>query len=187
MVVLLLSIIMVAGTESRGVKLRELPAKISRKRKAPKASSGLVEAPAPSSLHERESEPKDWDDVQGSQVPSRDDPASDSAEAESSMAPRVGPPKDTLQDANTRMSDLLERTTDLMGMVTARLKPNGVVTSGVPRVKVAKRLPIKIPPPKPFEGDRNYERVAAWLREAENFSGPWRSKKFKRFKWRRGC
>ena len=42
-----------------------------------------------------------------------------------------------------------------------------------PRVQpgpmVVKMLPIKIPPPKAFEGDRDYERVATWLREVENF------------------
>ena len=34
--------------------------------------------------------------------------------------------------------------------------------------KVVKMLPIKIPPPKAFEGDRDYERVVTWLREVEN-------------------
>ena len=45
-----------------------------------------------------------------------------------------------------------------------RLRPSG--STGV---KVVKRLPIKIPPPKAFEGNRNYERVATWLQEVENF------------------
>ena len=40
---------------------------------------------------------------------------------------------------------------------------------GSTRIKVVKRLPIKILPPKAFEGDRNYEHVATWLREVENF------------------
>ena len=30
-------------------------------------------------------------------------------------------------------------------------------------------MPIKILPPKAFEGDSDYERVATWLREVENF------------------
>ena len=34
--------------------------------------------------------------------------------------------------------------------------------------KVVKRLPIKILPPKAFEGDRDYKPVATWLREVEN-------------------
>ena len=35
--------------------------------------------------------------------------------------------------------------------------------------KVIKRLPIKISPPKAFEGECDYERVATWLWEVENF------------------
>ena len=53
--------------------------------------------------------------------------------------------------------------------MTIQLKPNEVVASDSTGAKVVKRLPIKIPPPKAFEGDRDYERVATWLREVENF------------------
>ena len=28
---------------------------------------------------------------------------------------------------------------------------------------------MKIPPPKVFKGERDFERVATWLREVENF------------------
>ena len=59
--------------------------------------------------------------------------------------------------------------TNLVGILTAQLKPNEVAASGSTGVKVVKRLPIKILPPKAFEGDRDYERVATWLREVENF------------------
>ena len=50
-----------------------------------------------------------------------------------------------------------------------QLKPNEAATSGSTGVKIVKRLPIKIAPLKAFEGDRDYERVATWLREVENF------------------
>ena len=73
------------------------------------------------------------------------------------------------QDANVLMSSFLEKMTDLMRILTTHLKPNEVAASGSTGVKVIKRLPIKIPPPKAFEGDRDYERVATWLREVENF------------------
>ena len=49
------------------------------------------------------------------------------------------------------------------------MRPRPRVQPGSTGVKVVKRLPIKIPPPKAFEGDRDYERVATWLREVENF------------------
>ena len=59
--------------------------------------------------------------------------------------------------------------TNLVEILTTQLKPNEAVASGSTGVKVVKRLPIKIPPPKAFEGDRDYKRVATWLREVENF------------------
>ena len=59
--------------------------------------------------------------------------------------------------------------TDLMGMLTAQLKPNEAAASGSIGDKVVKMLPIKIPPSKAFEGDRDYECVAIWLQEVENF------------------
>ena len=54
----------------------------------------------------------------------------------------------------------LEKMTDLMGILTTHLKPNEAAASGSTGVKVIKRLLIKIPPPKAFEGDYDYERVA---------------------------
>ena len=59
--------------------------------------------------------------------------------------------------------------TYLMGMVTAQLKPNKAAALGSTAAKVVKRLSIKIPPPKAFEGDRDNEHIATWLREVENF------------------
>ena len=56
-----------------------------------------------------------------------------------------------------------------MEMLIAQLKSNEATTSGLTEVKVVRRLPIKIPPPKAFEGDRDYGHVAIWLREVENF------------------
>ena len=56
-----------------------------------------------------------------------------------------------------------------MGILTTQLKPNEAAASGSTRAKVVKMLPIKIPPPKAFEKDRDYERIATWLREVENF------------------
>ena len=76
------------------------------------------------------------------------------------------PPVATSQDANVLMSNFWK---DLIGILTAQLKPNEAAASGSTRVKVVKRLPIKIRPPKVFKGDRDYERVATWLREVENF------------------
>ena len=73
------------------------------------------------------------------------------------------------QDANFLMLSFLKKMTDLMGILTAQLKPNEAAASGSTGVKVIKRLPIKIPPPKAFEGDCDYERVATWLRDVENF------------------
>ena len=59
--------------------------------------------------------------------------------------------------------------TDLMGILTAQLKPNEAAASSSTRAKVIKRLPIKLSPTKALEGDRDYERIATWLREVENF------------------
>ena len=95
------------------------------------------------------------------------------------------------QDANVLMFGLLKHMTNLVGILTTQLKPNEAATSGSTGVKVVKRLPIKIPPPKAFEEDDDYERVATCLREVENFFGQWPWKKIKRYKrWRvvrRGC
>ena len=49
--------------------------------------------------------------------------------------------------------------TYLVGILTTQLKPNEAAALGSTGAKVVKRLPIKIPPPKAFEGDRDYERV----------------------------
>ena len=49
------------------------------------------------------------------------------------------------------------------------IKPNEAGASGSIGAKVVKRLLIKIPPPKAFEGDRDYELVGTWLGEVENF------------------
>ena len=69
--------------------------------------------------------------------------------------PSEAPPVAAPQDANVLMSSFLKKLTDLMGILTAHLKPNEAAASGSIRVKVVKRLPIKIPPPKAFEGDRD--------------------------------
>ena len=53
--------------------------------------------------------------------------------------------------------------------MTIHLKPNEAEASGSTGVNIVKRLSIKIPPPKAFEGDGDYERVATWLREVDNF------------------
>ena len=158
-----------AGGESKVARLQETPAKKSRKRKPPKASSGLVEARAPEPSEEVEPEPEVPDEVQDSPVPSQGDPAPNSAEGESSQAPSEAPPVATAQDANVLMFGLLQQMTNLVGILTTQLKPNEAAASGSTGAKVVKRLPIKIPPPKAFEGDRDYERVATWLREVENF------------------
>ena len=88
---------------------------------------------------------------------------------ESSQAPSAAPPVAAAQDANVLMFGLLKQMMDLVGILTTQLKPNEAAASGSTGVKVVKRLPIKIPLPKAFEGDRDYERVATWLREVENF------------------
>ena len=161
--------ISIAGGESKVARLYETPAKKSRKRKPLKASSSLVKARAPEPSEEVESEPEVPDEVQDSSVPSQGDPASNSAEGESSQAPIEAPPVTAAQDANVLMFGLLQQMTNLVGILTTQLKPYEVATSGSTGVKVVKMLPIKIPPPKAFEGDHDYERVATWLREVENF------------------
>ena len=83
--------------------------------------------------------------------------------------PREAPLVALPQDTNVLMSSFLEKMTDLMGILTTYLKPNEAAASGSIRAKVVKRLLIKIPPPKAFEGDRDYECVATWLREVEKF------------------
>ena len=92
-----------------------------------------------------------------------------STEDESLQAPSAAPPVAAPKDANVLMFGLLKQMTNFMGILTIHLKPNEAAASGSTGVKVVKRLPIKIPPPKAFEGDRDYERVATWLREVENF------------------
>ena len=126
--------------------------KKSRKRKPPKASSGLVEAWAPEPSEEVEPEPEVPDEVQDSPVPSQGDPAPNSAKGESSRAPSEAPPVATAQDANVLMFGLLQQMTNLVGILTTQLKPNEAAASGSTGAKVVKRLPIKIPPPKAFEG-----------------------------------
>ena len=73
------------------------------------------------------------------------------------------------QDANVLMFGLPQQMTNLVGILTTQLKPNKAATSGSTGAKVVKRLSIKISPPKTFEGDCDYERIATWLREVENF------------------
>ena len=116
-----------------------------------------------------EPEPEVPDEVQDSPVPSQGDPAPNSAEGESSQAPSEAPPVAAAQDANVLMFGLLQQMTNLVEILRIQLKPNEAAASDSTGGKVVKRLPIKIPPPKAFEGDRDYERVATWLREVENF------------------
>ena len=73
------------------------------------------------------------------------------------------------QDANVLMFDLLKQMTNFVGILRTQLKPNEAAALSSTWVKVVKRLSIKISPPKAFEGGRDYERVATWLREVENF------------------
>ena len=54
----LLLLINMAGGKSKVARLHETPAKKSKKRKPPKASSGLFEARAPEPSEELESEPE---------------------------------------------------------------------------------------------------------------------------------
>ena len=158
-----------AGGESKVARLQETPTKKSRKRKPPKASSGLVQARAPEPSEEVEPEPEVPDEIQDSPVPSQGDPAPNSVKGESSQASSEAPPVVAAQGANVLMFGLLQQMTNLMGILTTQLKPNEAATLGSTGVKVVKRLPIKIPPPKAFEGDHDYERVASWLREVESF------------------
>ena len=166
--VLLLSISM-AGGESKIARLQETPPKKLRKRKPPIASSSMFEARAPEPSEELEPEPEVLDEVQDAPVPSQGDPASNPAKGESSYAPSEAPPMAAPQDANVLMFGLLKQMRNLVGILTTQLKPNEVAASGSTGVKVVKRLSIKISPSKAFEGDRDYERVATWLREVENF------------------
>ena len=143
-----------AGGESKVARLHETPAKKLRKRKPPKASSGLVEAWASEPSEEVAPEPKVPDEVQDSPVPAQGDPAPNFAEGESSQAPSEAPQVATAQDANVLMFGLLQQMTNLVGILTTQLKPNEAAASGSTGAKVVKRLPIKIPPPKAFEGPR---------------------------------
>ena len=80
----LLLLIRMAGGKSKVARLQETLAKKSRKRKAPKVNSGLVEARAPEPSKELEQESKVLDEVQDSPIPSRGNPALNSVEGESS-------------------------------------------------------------------------------------------------------
>ena len=64
-----------AGRESKVARLQETPPKKSRKRKPPKASSGLFEARASEPSKEVELEPQVPDEVQDSPIPSQGDRA----------------------------------------------------------------------------------------------------------------
>ena len=77
-----------AGGESKVARLQETSAKKSRKCKPPKTSSGLFEARVPEPSEEVQPKPKVPDEVQDSPVPSQGDLAPNSAEGESSHAPR---------------------------------------------------------------------------------------------------
>ena len=104
-------------------------------------------------MKELELEPEVPDEVQDSPVPSQGDPAPNFAEGESSQVPSVAPPVAAPSDANVHMFGLMKQMTDLVGILITHLKPNEAANSGSTGVKVVKRLPIKIPPPKAFEGD----------------------------------
>ena len=118
-----------------------------------------------------ELEPEVPDEVQDSPVPSQGDPAPNSAEGESSQAPSEALLVVAPQDTNVLMSSFFKKMMNLVGILTTHLKPNEAAASGSTGVKIVKRLSIKIPPPKAFEGDPNYERVVIWLPEVENFFG----------------
>ena len=141
-----------AGGESKVARLHETLAEKSRKHEPPKASSSLYKARASEPSEEGEPDLEVPDKVQESPVPSQGDPAPNSAEGESSQAPSEAPPMAAAQDANVLMFGLLQQMTNLVGILTTQLKPNEAATSGSTGVKVLKRLPIKIPPPKAFEG-----------------------------------
>ena len=113
-----------------------------------------------------EPKPEVPDEVQDSPVPSQGDSPPNSAKGESSQAPSKAPPVAAAQDANVLMFGLLQQMTNLVGILTTQLKSNEAATSGSTGAKVVKRLPIKILPPKE---DYDYERVATWLQEVENF------------------
>ena len=104
-----------AGGKSKVARLYETPTKKSRKRKPPKASSGLVEARAPEPSEEVEPEPEVPDEVQDSPVPSQGDPALNFAEGESSQASSEAPPVAAAQDANVLMIGLLQQMTTWWG------------------------------------------------------------------------
>ena len=97
-----------AGGESKVARLQETPAKKSRKRKPPKASSGLVEAQGTKPSEEVEPEPEVPDEVQDSPVPCQGDPAQRSAEGESSKVPSEALPVAAAQDANVLMFGSLQ-------------------------------------------------------------------------------
>ena len=97
-----------AGGKSKVARLHDTPAKKWRKRKPPKASSGLFEARAPKPSEEVEPEPKVPDEVQDSPVPSQGDPAPISVEGESSQAPSAALPVAMAQDANVLIFGLLK-------------------------------------------------------------------------------
>ena len=71
-----------------------------------------------------------------------------SAEGESSQVPSKAPPVAAPQDVNVLMFGLLKQMTNLVGILTTQLKPN----EAAPWVQPVSRLPIKISPPKAFEG-----------------------------------
>ena len=134
------------------VRPQETLAKKSRKRKPLKVSSGLVEALATEHFEERELESKEADEVQESLVPSQDDPVPNSTEGESLEAPMKLRQWMCSKVEMPLCHHFLKNVTDLMGMLTAQLKPNEAVTSSSIWMKVVKMLSIKIPPPKVFEG-----------------------------------
>ena len=111
-----------AGGESKVARLHETPAKKWRKRKPPKASSGLVEARAPEPSEEVEPEPEVPDEIQDSPVPSQGDPAPNSAEGESSQAPSEAPPVAAAQDANVLMFELAATDDELGGDIDNPIK-----------------------------------------------------------------
>ena len=158
-----------AGGKSKVARLQKTSAKKLRKHKPPNSSSGLVEARALEPSKEFELEPAVLDEVQDQPVPSQGDPAPNSAEGESSQVPSAAPPVAATQDANVLMFGLLKQMTNLVEILTTQLNLNEAAALGSTGAKVIERLPIKIPPPKTFEGGRDYERVATWLREVENF------------------
>ena len=128
-------------------------------------------------LEELEPEPEVPDEVHDSLVPSQGDLTPNSAKGESSQAPSAAPLVAAPPDANVLLFGLLKHMTDLVGILTTPLKPNGAAASGSTRVKVVKMLSIKIPPPKAFEGDRDNERVATWLGNVPIECGMWKGKK----------